>query len=113
MSAWREWYDGRGAPFATTNTIGRCVALRVIITEGALFHDWAGTSSPAHPSALFRWGPFHMPFTAALDGIGVGPLTSQIVLLRIVHLAALAALFGLESLLQQTTDDDRNSAARA
>lgn len=71
------------------------VAWDVIITEGALFHDWAGTSSPAHPSALFRWGPFHMPFTATLDGIGAGPLTSHIVLLRIVHVAALAALFGL------------------
>ena len=89
------------------------VAWDVVITESALFHDWAGTASPAQPSILFRWGPFHAPFTASLDGIGIGPLTSHLVLLRFVHLGALAALFALESFLHTAEDDDRNAPAPA
>src|SRR5205085_11563711 len=46
------------------------VAWDVAITEGALFHDFAGTTSPMHGSLLFRWGPLHVPFTAHLGGIG-------------------------------------------
>jgi len=64
----------------------------VVITEGALFHDYAGTSSPLHPSVLFRWGPWQTPFTADLAGIGVGPLASQVVAIRLVHLASLILL---------------------
>jgi hypothetical protein len=71
------------------------VAWDVIITEGALFHDYAGASSPLHPSLLFRWGPLQAPFTANLGAIGVGPLALHLIALRIVHVAALVALFVL------------------
>ena len=67
----------------------------ILITEVALFHDYSGASSPAHPTALFRWGPWHWPFTAHLDGIGVGPFAGAIVLLRIIYLAAFFALQSL------------------
>ena len=77
----------------------------VIITEGALFHDLAGMTSPAHGSILFRWGPLHAPFTAHLDGIGVGPLAAWTTVIRIVHLIA---FFGLESFLQHMRLNDRN-----
>jgi len=78
----------------------------VIITEGALFHDFAGMTSPAHGSILFRWGPLHAPFTAHLDGIGAGPLAAWTTAIRIVHLAA---FFGLESFLQHMRLNDRNN----
>jgi hypothetical protein len=78
----------------------------VVITEGALFHDFAGMTSPAHGSILFRWGPLHAPFTASLDGIGVGPLAAWTTAIRIVHLAA---FFGLESFLQHLRSNDRNT----
>jgi len=78
----------------------------VIITEGALFQDFAGMTSPAHGSMLFRWGPLHLPFTASLDGIGVGPLSAWTTAIRIVHLAA---FFGLESFLQHMRLNDRNT----
>jgi hypothetical protein len=74
------------------------VAWDVVITEGALFHDFAGRSSPLHPSLLFRWGPWQPPFTAELATIGVGPLAAHLTALRALHLAALAALFVMESL---------------
>jgi len=75
----------------------------VLIHEVALFHDFAGTSSPAHPSALFRWGPLQPPFTAGLSAIGVGPLASHLTVLRVIELAALLALF-----LQGSSSDDRD-----
>jgi hypothetical protein len=78
----------------------------VIITEGALFPDFAGMTSPAHRSMLFRWGPLHAPFTAHLDGIGVGPLAAWTTTIRIVQLAA---FFGLESFLQHMRLNDRNT----
>jgi hypothetical protein len=77
----------------------------VIITEGALFPDFAGMTSPAHGSMLFRWGPLYAPFTAALDGIGVGPLAAWTTAIRIAHLIA---FFGLESFLQHLRSNDRN-----
>jgi hypothetical protein len=70
----------------------------VIITEGALFHDYAGASSPLHPSAMFRWGPWQPPFSADLGSVAVGPLASQTTALRVIHLAALIVLFVMESL---------------
>jgi hypothetical protein len=82
------------------------VAWDVMITEGALFHDYAGVTSPAHPTALFRWGPFHVPFTADLHGIGVGPFVGGLLLLRLIHLAA---FFALESLAH--VDDRSNHLA--
>ncbi|MBV9184399.1 MAG: hypothetical protein JO093_02215 [Acidobacteria bacterium] len=78
----------------------------VIITEGALFHDFAGMTSPAHGSIIFRWGPLHAPFTAHLDGIGAGPFAAWTTAIRIVHLAA---FFGLESFLQHMRLNDRNT----
>jgi hypothetical protein len=77
----------------------------VVITEVALFHDFAGTTSPLHGSMLFRWGPLHAPFTAHLGDIGVGPLAAWTTAIRIVHLAA---FFSLESLLQHMRRNDRN-----
>jgi hypothetical protein len=77
----------------------------VVITEGALFRDYAGMTSPAHGSMLFRWGPLHAPFTAHLDGIGAGPLAAWTIGIRIVHLLA---FFGLESFLQHLRRNDRN-----
>jgi len=77
----------------------------VVITEAALFHDFAGTSSPMHGSLLFRWGPLHPPFTAHLAGIAVGPLAAWTTVIRIVHLAA---FFSLESLLQRMRLNDRD-----
>ncbi|HEX9162020.1 MAG TPA: hypothetical protein VF980_09980 [Thermoanaerobaculia bacterium] len=67
----------------------------IVITEGALFHDYAGATSPAHGSLLFRWGPLLAPFTARLNGVAVGPLTSAIPALRIVHVLATAFLIAL------------------
>jgi len=64
----------------------------IFITEGALFHDYAGATSPAHPSLLFRWGPLHVPFTANLAGIGVGPLVNSMTVLRLIQIAAIAVL---------------------
>jgi len=78
----------------------------VVITEVALFHDFAGTTSPAHGSILFRWGPLHAPFTAHLDGIGVGPLAAWTTAIRIVQLLA---FFGLESFLQHMRLNDRTT----
>jgi hypothetical protein len=81
------------------------VAWDVVITEVALFHDFAGTSSPMHGSLLFRWGPLQLPFAAQLGDIGVGPLAAWTTAIRIVHLAA---FFSLESLLQRMRLNDRN-----
>jgi hypothetical protein len=78
----------------------------VVITEVATFHDYAGMASPAHGSILFRWGPLHMPFTAHLGDIGVGPLVAWTTAIRIVHLIA---FFGLESFLQRLRPNDGNA----
>ena len=77
----------------------------VVITEVALFHDFAGTSYPTHGSLLFRWGPLHLPFTAHLADVGVGPLAAWTTAIRIVHLAA---FFSLESLLHRMRPNDRD-----
>jgi hypothetical protein len=75
------------------------IAWDVVITEGALFHDYAGVTSPAGKNILFTWGPLHAPFTAHLTGIGVGPLAGHLIALRVVHIALAGALFALESTL--------------
>jgi hypothetical protein len=64
----------------------------LMIHESALFQDYAGATSAATPTSLFRWGPLHAPFTATLDGIGVGPLAGGLIVLRIAELLALVAL---------------------
>jgi hypothetical protein len=79
----------------------------VVITEGALFHDYAGLASPNHPSMLFRWGPWQRPFTADLAAIGVGPLAAQVTALRIVHVAALLALFVMESVFARELEHEQ------
>jgi hypothetical protein len=79
------------------------LAWDVVITEGALFHDYAGVTSPAGKNLLFTWGPLHAPFTAQLAAIGVGPLAAHLTALRIVHIAALGVLFALESNLHDRT----------
>jgi hypothetical protein len=86
-------------------TVWWLVAWDVVITEVALFHDFAGTTSPAHGSLLFRWGPLHAPFTAHLGGIGVGPLAAWTTAIRVVHLAT---FFSLESFLHYVRRNDRN-----
>jgi hypothetical protein len=80
----------------------------VLVTEVALFHDFAGMTSPAHGSMLFRWGPLHAPFTAHLGGIGVGPFAAWTTAIRVVHLIA---FFSLESFLQWMRRNDRNPDA--
>src|SRR5438445_166726 len=65
----------------------------VILHEGALFHDFAGATSPSSPSWLFRWGPLHAPFTADLSQVAVGPFVSQMIALRAIHVVAVAILF--------------------
>ncbi|MDQ6802106.1 MAG: hypothetical protein M3041_14875 [Acidobacteriota bacterium] len=64
----------------------------VVIHEGALFHDFAGATSPATPSWLFRWGPLHAPFTADLSHVAVGPFVSLMIALRVIHVVAVFAL---------------------
>jgi hypothetical protein len=64
----------------------------VVIHEGALFHDFAGATSAATPSWLFRWGPLHAPFTADLSHVAVGPFVSLMIALRAIHIAAVFAL---------------------
>jgi len=85
-------------------TAGWLVGWDILIHEGALFHDFAGLTSPATGSWLFRWGPWHAPFTADLSHVAVGPFASHLLALRLIHLGAVAAVFVLESLLH-----DRNA----
>jgi hypothetical protein len=75
------------------------IAWDIVITEGALFHDYAGVTSPAGKNLLFTWGPLHAPFTARLAEFGVGPLAGHLIALRIVHIALVGVLFALESTL--------------
>jgi hypothetical protein len=63
----------------------------VVISEGALFHDYSGDTSPASPTRFFRWGPFHVPFTADLRNIAVGPGERFLTELRIVTITAIVA----------------------
>jgi hypothetical protein len=72
------------------------VAWDLLINDAQLFHDYAGTASPLHPSLLFRWGPLHWPFTAHLGGIGVGPFAAHVAAMRV---AQLVLFFVLESFL--------------
>ena len=105
------WYWYVLAPLAVATLFARgarpiaawLLAWDVLIHEVALFHDFAGTTSPAHPSALFRWGPLQLPFTARLGSIGVGPLAANLVILRAIEITALLALF-----LQGSSSDDRH-----
>ena len=72
----------------------------VLITEGALFQDYAGITSAAHGDAFFRWGGRVWPFTYGLGHIAVGPLTGIATALRVIHVAATAGIAGLGSHLE-------------
>jgi len=82
----------------------------VIVHECMLFHDYAGSTSPADPTLLFRWGPLYPPFSVSLSGIGVGPLTDHLIALRAVHLVALTALLGFATIFARKLNHDRDSA---
>jgi hypothetical protein len=82
----------------------------VLINDAQLFHDFAGSASPAHPSLLFRWGPLHPPFSAQLAAVAIGPLAAHAAALRVVQLVL---FFGLESFLQRSSSDDRNPFDRS
>jgi hypothetical protein len=68
----------------------------VVIHEGALFRDYAGITSPAHPNALFRWGgdvPFApLEYARRAPAVSIGPMSGALIPLRLVHLIALLAL---------------------
>jgi hypothetical protein len=68
------------------------VAWDVLITEGALWQDYAGITSAEHGDMLFRWGGRGLPFTYSLSHFAVGPLTGIVTELRLVFLVALALL---------------------
>jgi hypothetical protein len=69
----------------------------VLITEGALFQDYAGITSAPRGDALFRWGGRAVPFTYSLGHAAVGPLTGIVTELRVICVAALAGLAALSS----------------
>jgi len=83
------------------------VAWDIVITEVALFHDFAGVTSPLHRNFLFTWGPLHPPFTANLNGIAIGPFASHLTALRLIHVAAVIAAFCFLPL--ESTLHDRNA----
>lgn len=67
----------------------------VLITEGALFRDYAGVTSASTPSLLFRWGPapvLSLDLPAALSGLAVGPFTDFVLILRFLSIAGVVAL---------------------
>ncbi|MBV9496422.1 MAG: hypothetical protein JOZ54_19400 [Acidobacteria bacterium] len=68
----------------------------VVINQCQLFGDFAGATSPATPSFLFRWGPMQAPHFS-LEGIGVGPFAGALFWLSLVHAAATLAAFRIES----------------
>lgn len=74
--------------------VGWLLLWDIILSEGALFRDYAGLTSPATPSALFRWGPtrFDSELYDRLRVLAVGPFTSFAFALRLIHVIAMAAL---------------------
>ena len=50
-------------------------------------------------------GPWHAPFTADLSRVAVGPLASQLIALRVIHVGAVIAAFVLESRLHDRNAD--------
>jgi hypothetical protein len=92
----------------------------VVIHEGALFRDYAGITSPAHPNALFRWGgdgsssPFD--YAQPTPALSIGPMSRALVPLRIAHLFCLVALLAwfvrrstpLETAPQDDGSDERS-----
>jgi len=67
----------------------------VRIHEGALFRDWAGSSSDAHHSLLFRWGARTASPSIYYAPLAVGPLDQYAAFLRSLHVVATVALLGL------------------
>ena len=63
------------------------VAWDVLISEGALYLDYAGKTSPQMGDALFRWGPRMWPFAdGALGLTGVGPGAGWLLEMRVIQL---------------------------
>lgn len=63
----------------------------VTLHEGALFRDWAGTTTPSVRGTLVRWGDSTSPGAP----VGVGPLAGHALPMRAAHLAGLAWIAGL------------------
>ncbi|MFZ2490561.1 MAG: hypothetical protein WA208_03665, partial [Thermoanaerobaculia bacterium] len=63
----------------------------LLITEGALFLDYAGVATAAAGDALFRWGPRRIPFVTPMTEVGVGPFAEYVWALRVVQVAAIAS----------------------
>lgn len=84
------------------------VAFDITITEGALFRDYGGLTSPATPAHLFRWGPapqWSSETFRALLRVAAGPFTSWLVWLRVADvIVVLAAL----SLFETSKDERRD-----
>ncbi len=52
----------------------------IVISEGALFHDYAGETSPAQPSLFFRWGPQLAPSIYGLRVIEVIAIIAMLII---------------------------------
>lgn len=79
----------------------------VVITQGALVRDYAGSTSPTTPSVLFRWGPApRLPFDAMeqLKLVAVGPLTEFV---AVLHVIAVMAAVGAVAMLISAHDQSR------
>jgi len=68
------------------------IAWDVLITEGALFQDYAGMTRATSGDALFRWGPRALPFTYSLNDVGVGPFASVLTSMRFAEVLLLVAI---------------------
>lgn len=76
----------------------------VLIHEGALFQDFAGTTSALAGDGLFRWGPRSLPFSADLSAVGVGPAAASLTMLRVIELVCVAGLSALALSPRPTSD---------
>ncbi|HVT03029.1 MAG TPA: hypothetical protein VHL58_06585 [Thermoanaerobaculia bacterium] len=65
------------------------------IHEGALFRDWAGVTSAAHRSLLFRWGASSVHQSIYYAPLAAGPFASAAAAWRLVHVMATLALLVL------------------
>lgn len=62
------------------------------ISEGGLYRDYAGRTTPDRPSLLFRWGPSSDGAGLPATDVAVGPFAASAPAARAVHLAALSIL---------------------
>ena len=95
LSAFFGWVFRVSPRVVTVFVIVWVLLADIAISEGALFRDYAGLTSPASPSQWFRWGPAPMfggGLRDALLRVAIGPLTGAIVWLRAIDVAAIAAI---------------------